>query len=155
MRNPFYVILLLMASLCFSTASYAAFPAKRESSGAVITKRQSFDELINNTIEKYRLPVPPYGGDASEGSGVLSIVALLLGIGGVASIIAAFAVVAPELLIVAGLCGLGAIIMGAMGSRRRPLRGFGIAGFVLGIIDMSVLLAITIITLLILSLFEE
>lgn len=155
MRNSFYVILLLMASLCFSNVSYAAFPSKRESNHVVVTKRQSFDELINNTIEKYRLPVPPYGDDAGDGAGALSIVALLLGIGGLASIVAAFAAVAPALLVVAGVCGLAAIILGAMGSRRRPLRGMGIAGFVLGIIDLSVLLVIAMITLLILSLFEE
>lgn len=156
MRNPFYVILLLMTCLCFSHATYAAFPAcKEESNNAVVVKKQSFDDLINSTIEKYRLPVPPYRGDAENGSGVLSIVSLVLGIAGLASIIGAFAAIAPALLGVAAACGIAAIILGAMGAHRRPLRGVGIAGFVMGIIDMSILLVIGLIALLIVSLFEQ
>lgn len=149
------IIIVLMISVLGLQPTYAAFPAHAENNTAVKTEKRSFDKLINETIEKYNLPAPRISDGASDGGGALSIVSLALGVVGLAAIIAAFAAFAPALLAVAAGCGIAAIILGAMGSRRRPLRGVGIAGFALGIVDVSILLVILFITLLVLALFEQ
>lgn len=137
-----YIRLLLVFAVMFCGGqAYTAFPVHASEEVSVRTEKRSFDEFINATIEKYNLPAPPYNGDGSD-SPALSIASLGLAIGGLAAIVVAIASLMWVLLIPAGLMGITAIILGAMGSRRQPLRGLGIAGFALGIVDLSVLLVI-------------
>ena len=71
-----------------------------------------------------------------------------MGLAGLAALEGAFAIASPILIVGTLLWGIGAIILGIIG-RKRPLRGFAIAGFALGIVDLVLLLILAIILLII------
>ncbi|MCD6063533.1 MAG: hypothetical protein K0R82_1444 [Flavipsychrobacter sp.] len=145
MKNLICSIVLVMTGLLLNIEpAYAAFPTQDELAVSVETEKRSFEEFINVTIEKYHLPAPPIGDGGVEGNSALSIASLALGVAGFAAIVISLSFFPLWGLVLAGGAALGiaAIILGAMGSRRRPLRGIGIAGFVMGIIDVSILLVV-------------
>ncbi|WP_276133440.1 hypothetical protein [Polluticoccus soli] len=142
MKNLIYPVICFLIALVFSPEPVsAAFPVNADAEISVKTEKRSFDEFINATVAKYNLPAPPYNGEGADNP-ALSIASLGLAIGGLAAIAVALYSLMWVLLIPAGLLGIASIILGAMGARRRPLRGIGIAGFSLGIVDLSILVVI-------------
>lgn len=145
MKSSICRIVCLVVTLVFSVQTVqAAFPLNSEIEHSAIVKseKRSFDEFINTTIEKYKLPAPPVSDGSTNGSPALSITSLALAVSSLATIILAFELFAFLLLIPAAALGITAIILGAMGARRRPLRGVGMAGMILGIVDVSILLVV-------------
>lgn len=152
MSLRYFITLVVILLLSGNNLAYAAFPLNSETAPAAAivsesTKKRSFDGLIEKTIEKYNLPAPKPYGDAAE-TPVFGILAFVLGLAGLAAFVGAFAIASPILLVGTLLCGIGAIILGIIG-RKRPLRGFAIAGFALGIVDLVLLLILAIILLII------
>ncbi|MCD6063535.1 MAG: hypothetical protein K0R82_1446 [Flavipsychrobacter sp.] len=164
MKILFYSLVCATIALFFSVQPVrAAFPSHTEATHNVSTKteRRSFEEFINATIQKYSLPVPPVGDAVGNDGGILNIISFALGLGGLAAIlVGAFvpAMTAILITIAVGL-GIGAIITGAKGKKRGPLRGLGVAGFILGIIDLAALvialLALIVVLAFILFLYSE
>jgi hypothetical protein len=154
MRNPFYVILALMACLCFSDISYAAFPMHEQDNNAVVYKKRSFDEFVNTAIERYHLPVPEINEPADAGdTGLLSILSFVFGTTGFIALVGAAFASSPILLVLALMLGIAGIVLGAKGSKHSRLRGLGIAGLVMGIVDVGLILATVILTLIIIAAF--
>ncbi|MCD6063534.1 MAG: hypothetical protein K0R82_1445 [Flavipsychrobacter sp.] len=143
MKNLIYSIVLLVLALISTTQpAHAAFPAYYEPAVSAKTEKRSFEEFINATIEKYNLPVPAMSDGEVEGSGALSIAALALAIAGFGALLLAAHLWAAFWLIPATVFGITAIVLGAIGMRRRPLRGMGIAALALGVVDVAILLII-------------
>ncbi|WP_276133441.1 hypothetical protein [Polluticoccus soli] len=156
MKNFIYAIVCLSMMLTFpERTAYAAFPIKAGEEISAKTERRSFDELVNTAIERFHLPLKPTR-DITETKGkVLNIVSFALGFTGAGAItVAAFAPAAAlTLLALATGMGIAAIITGVKGSESdAPLKGLGIAGYVLGIIDLTALLIVLIATVVLLAL---
>jgi hypothetical protein len=152
-----YIFTLLAAVILSTSNSYAAFPISAENTTEApvteSTRKRSFDQLIDQTIEKYNLPTPKPFGEAAE-TPVFGILSFVLGLTGLAAFVGAFVVASPLLLIGTLLCGIGALVLGIIG-RKKPLRGFAIAGFALGIVDLVLLLVMAIILLIIAAILGE
>lgn len=96
--------------------------------------------------------------DEPHKSNALGATSLILSSVGMASILAAFivasttasAIVLP-LLVIAFALGLTGLITGAKAVRRKEGKGMGIAGVVLGIVDISIVAVISFLAILIAS----
>jgi hypothetical protein len=152
-----YIVALLFAAIMTTGNSYAAFPIGAENAAEApiteSTRKRSFDKLIDQAIEKYNLPTPKPFGEAAE-TPVFGILAFVLGLAGLAAFVGAFALASPILLVGTLLCGIGAIVLGILG-RKKPLKGFAIAGFALGIVDLVLLLIVAIILFIIALILGE
>lgn len=160
MKNLINAVVCVMAALFFCTQTvHAAFPVHTvtESNKSVTTEKRSFEEFVNAAIEKYNLPVPPVREATGEDGGLLNILSLSLGAGGIIALVAMVVAPAAVWVLLAAAVGLGiaAIVTGAMGMKRRPLRGLGIAGFVMGIGTLSFLLVVALFALFLILLFGE
>jgi hypothetical protein len=147
MQNPVYFLLLLMTCLCFSYTGHAAFPMHQQENNAAVYKKQSFNKFANTVIEKYHLPLLHVDNGTNKRQIILSIVSLALGIAGFVSIFGAYASLAPIQVGLVVVCGITAIILGAVGAKHKPLKGVSIAGFIMGIIDISAIVAIGLLAL--------
>ncbi|MCD6063536.1 MAG: hypothetical protein K0R82_1447 [Flavipsychrobacter sp.] len=139
MKNFICSILALLGFVLYTETTYAAFPAHSEPAVSVKTEKRSFREFINSAIERHQLPAPAVGDETDEGGKFLNLFAFGLGMTGLIALIAAFLV--PTFIWVLGtvavVTGVAAIIAGDKGMERSPLRGLGTTGFVLGIINLS------------------
>lgn len=153
-----YLLLILSTLLCmaFYNDSYAAYPIQvhtcQEPATVLPAPQTGINDKVNAAIQKLAKPLP----DAKEGhadDGLIGAISFGLGIGGLALIIAAGALGLPFLLALGIGAGIGAIITGAMGFKKQN-KGLAIAGFVLGIIDITVLLLIVLLIIALTNAFK-
>jgi hypothetical protein len=137
MKYLFLILSFLLFAGLYSV-SYAAYPMQHTSEpmAAAPVPQEAFHDKIKAAVHKLTTPLPAVEG-SQAGDGTIGIVSFALGIGGLALIIAS-GVGAPILGLLGIACGIGAIVTGAMGFKQRN-RGWAVAGFVLGVLEVLIL----------------
>lgn len=135
-RIILFIFTLLLLQLSAETG-YAAFPVRKHEAAKTTEKK---------TLKSY-LHAPAQSHEKYE---TLGAVALGLGIASIVTLIAG-AVFLPGLLFLSVLCGIAAIVTGAMGKPRHD--PFALTGMILGIVDVAILLTVAIIFLILVAIF--
>ncbi len=157
-------LLTLLAVITCTNFSYAAFP--KYSTNETSIEAPHINITSTDTIKKKQIMDDEDEADEIDSQPIaephknnaLGATSLILSSVGMASIVAAFivasttasAVVLP-LLVIAFALGLTGLITGAKAVRRKEGKGMGIAGLVLGIVDISIVAVISFLAVLIAS----
>ena len=139
MKPLFFTITLL--SILFSTClnSYAAFPIQTESMPTATQQHQTFGEKVQSAIKRYTSPVAPQEAGSSADNGTTGILSFTFGVAGILTLIAGI-ITGGSVILLWPAFGIAAIVLGAIGLNKKN-NGLAVAGFVLGLIEVTVFLA--------------
>lgn len=120
---------------------------REQEDNAIVNKTRLFDVFTHAIIEKHRSSARPGAADANRNWGLFNILSLAFAIGSIGIIVASLTFASSALISLAIASAIAAIALGIVSRRRTPLRGFGIAGIVIGAIDILVSAGLVLIAL--------
>ena len=152
MKQHLLIVFALFVSFFIQPSTgYAAFPVME--TAPVAAEHTGFKEKVQDAIKQYSTPAPVESRRTTD-DGWMGITALTLGLAGGAFMLAALVSASVSGLFALGvLAAIMAIVFGAMGLKSSR-RGLATAGMILGIVEITLLVAIVALAVVALSSFK-